>query len=126
MFQRLSRCFGFLEPRDKMKTAARTFASIVEVLREKGGVSSDELAERVGVSRAAVVHHLNRMTGSGLVVRREGVYQLRAQNLENTVIEVQRDVARVFENLRRIAREIDRSMNMPRRENPSYDGPESI
>jgi predicted transcriptional regulator len=118
----ICRCFGFLEPRDRMKTASRIFAALVEVPAEKGGVSSDELAERVGVSRAAVVHHLNRMTGSGLVVRREGVYHLRAQNLENTVIEVQRDVARVFENLRRIAREIDQSMNMPRRENPFYDG----
>jgi DNA-binding transcriptional ArsR family regulator len=117
----ICRCFGFLESRDKMKTAARIFAALVEAPREKGGISSDELAEKVGVSRAAVVHHLNKMTGSGLVIRREGLYRLREQNLENTVIEIQRDVARIFENLRRIAREIDESMNMPRRENPFQD-----
>jgi len=112
----ICRCFGFLEPRDKMKTAARIFAALVEALREEGGVSSDKLAQKVCLSRGAVVHHLNRMTSSGLVVRRRGVYQLRAQNLENTVIEVQRDIARIFENLTRIAREIDQSMNAPRRE----------
>jgi predicted transcriptional regulator len=119
----ICRCFGFLEPRDKMKTAARIFAALLGVLGEKDGVSSDDLAEKVGLSRAAVVHHLNRMTSSGLIVRRDGVYRLRAENLENTIIEVQRDVNRIFENVTRIAREIDRSMNVPRRETPFYNGP---
>ena len=120
--QWICRCFGLLEPRDRMKTAARIFAALLGVLGQKDGVSSDDLAQKVGLSRASAVHHLNRMTSSGLVVRRDGLYRLRAENLESTVIEVQRDIARIFENLRRIARDVDRSMSMPRRESPFYDG----
>jgi predicted transcriptional regulator len=112
----ICKCFGFTEPRDKNKTAAKIFAALVEAIKEKGSISSDELAEKVGVTRAAVVHHLNRMMGSGLVVRRHGSYQLRMQGVESTVVEVQRDILRVFENLRKVSREIDEAMNIPHRQ----------
>ena len=114
----ICRCFGFMEPRDKQKTAAKIFAALVEAIGKKGSISSDELAEKIGVTRAAVVHHLNRMMGSGLAIQRYGSYQLRMQGVESTIVEVQRDAMRVFENLRRVAREIDETMNIPHRQTP--------
>jgi len=114
----ICRCFGFMEPRDKQKTATKIFAALVEAVGKKGSISSDELAEKIGVTRAAVVHHLNRMMGSGLAIQRHGSYQLRMQGVESTIVEVQRDVMRVFENLRRVSREIDQAMNIPHRQSP--------
>jgi len=108
----ISTCFGFTVPRDKQKTAAKIFAALVEAIRGGDITTSDELAEKVGVTRAAVVHHLNRMMGSGLVIRRHGGYRLRMQSIEGTITEVQRDITRIFENLRRVAREIDQAMNI--------------
>ncbi len=112
----ICKCFGFMEPRDKKRTGAKILAALVKAVKEKGGISSDELAEKVGVTRAAVVHHLNRMMSSGLVVRRYGSYQLRMQGVESTIVEVQRDIMRVFENLRKVSREIDEAMNIPHRQ----------
>jgi len=109
----MCKCFGFMEPRDKRRTAAKIFAVLVENANNDNGMSSDEIAEKVGVTRAGVIHHLSKMIGSGLAIQRQEGYKLRTRSVESTIIEVQRDIARVFENLTRIAREIDRTMNIP-------------
>ena len=57
-FEWICRSFGFLESRDKQKTAYRIFRDIVEAARNNKGVSSDELAEKLSLSRGTMIHHL--------------------------------------------------------------------
>jgi len=108
----ICRCFGFLEPKDKKKTAARIFKNLLEVMKKGKGLSSDELAESIGLTRGTMVHHLNKLIQSGLIVRREGLYELRGMSLQRTVQEIKRDVNRIFENIEKIAQAIDEAFRL--------------
>jgi predicted transcriptional regulator len=105
------KCFGFLESRDKEKTASRIFKALLESVKQKG-LSSDELAEKMGLTRGTMVHHLNKMIQNGLAVHREGRYELRSMSLQRTVQEVKRDIERVFANIEHIAKSIDENLNL--------------
>lgn len=108
----ICRSFGFLEPRDKKGTAFRIFEAIVETGRTNEGLSSDELAEKLGLSRGTMIHHLNKMMKSGLVIRHESQYKLRGRSLKSTIEEVQRDVIRVFDDLKNVAETIDDTLGL--------------
>jgi predicted transcriptional regulator len=106
------KCFGFLEPRDKEKTAARIFKALLEAMKEGKGFSSDELAEKIGLTRGTIVHHLNNLIQGGLVVHREGRYELRGMSLRRTVQEIERDINRIFENIEQVAKSIDETLGL--------------
>jgi predicted transcriptional regulator len=106
------KCFGFLESRDKEKTAAKIFKALLEAMKQGKGLSSDELAESIGLTRGTMVHHLNKLIQSGLAVHREGHYELRGTSLRRTVQEIKRDVNRVFENIEHVAQSIDESLGL--------------
>lgn len=55
----------------RQKTAYKTFRAIVETTKTNEGLSSDELAEKLALSRGIMVHHLNKMIKSDLVIRHE-------------------------------------------------------
>lgn len=108
----ICKCFGFLESRDKEKTAARVFRALLEAMKMGKGLSSDELAKKIGLTRGTMVHHLNKLIQSGLAVHREGRYELRGTSLQRTVQEVKRDISRIFENIEHVARSIDETLGL--------------
>jgi biotin operon repressor len=111
----IARCFGFLETRDVNRTAARIFSALIYAASEDKGFTSDGLAERVGVTRGAVVHHINKMMRSGLVIFHGGQYKLREKSLRGTLNEVERDLRRVLEKIEVVASSIDESLSLPHR-----------
>lgn len=112
----VARSFGFLETRDTAKTAAKIFAALLYAASDDRGISSDELAEKIDVTRGAIVHHLKKMMRSGLVMFQDGTYKLRERSMRKTVEEIERDLKRVLENLVEIASNIDELLNLPYRE----------
>jgi len=108
----ICKSFGFLESRDKEKTAAKIFKALLEVAKEGNGLSSDKLSEKVGLTRGTMVHHLNKFTQSGLVIRREGHYELRGRSLQRTIREIKRDFDRIFENMEQVAESIDKNLDL--------------
>jgi len=108
----ICKSFGFLESRDKEKTAARIFRELLEATKNRKGLSSDELAERLKLSRGTMVHHLNKLMKSGLVIHHQGRYKLRAFSLQRTIEEVKRDIIRVFENISQVAKSIDENLGL--------------
>jgi len=108
----ICKSFGFLEPRDKKKTAFRIFKTLIEGARENKGFTSDELAEKLSLTRGTMIHHLNKMIRSGLVIYHEGKYKLRGRSLKSTIEEAHRDINRIFENLYKVAESIDQAYNL--------------
>jgi DNA-binding MarR family transcriptional regulator len=103
----ICRSFAFMEARDKKRTAYNIFRTIVETARASEGLSSDQLAEKLALSRGTMIHHLNKMIKSGLVIRHESQYKLRGRSLKSTIEEVRRDINRIFDDLRNVAMTID-------------------
>jgi len=108
----ICKSFGFLESRDKEKTAARIFSELLQATKTGRGLTSDELAAKLKLSRGTMVHHLNKLMRSGLVIHHQGRYKLRAFSLQRTVEEVKRDVVRVFENINQVAKSIDENLGL--------------
>lgn len=114
--QWFSESLGLFSERDKERSCFRIFMELVKAARRRQLLSSDELAERTNLSRGTVIHHINRLIESGLVTIYEGRYLLRVENLEQLVIEVQRDLNRVFEDMKQIAEELDNELGLIKRE----------
>ena len=98
---------GLFNLRDKDKSCFRLFIEIIKCTRKKNPVTSDELAERLGLTRGTVVHHLNRLMESGIVIHDKNTYILRVDSLKDLVDEVEKDIKRSLEDLRSVATDID-------------------
>ena len=75
-------------------------------------MSSDELAAKLNLSRGSVIHHINKLMESGIVVYGKKKYLLRVDNLKSLVDEIEKDIERACSDLKEIAGDIDRRLNL--------------
>jgi len=106
-FEWLCQTLGFFEPIDKDKTAASIFKVMLAASDKGHALSSSAIADSVGMSRTAVINHLNNLMRSGLVVRVGRYYMLRSRSMLRTIEEIEEDVERIFVKMKKTAREID-------------------
>ncbi len=99
---------GLFGKRDKNKTCYRMF---VELLKNKGGLTSDDLAFKFNVTRATIIHHLKKLINSGIVINSGKKYFLRIDNLSDLIDELENDLKRSLEELKKSAEKIDKSIN---------------
>lgn len=98
---------GLFGERDRDKSCYRIFLELIKALKFSGGLSSDELAANLGLTRATVVHHLNTLMDRGIVMHHANRYMLREDSLRGLVDSLEHDMAKYFANLRETADELD-------------------
>ncbi len=103
---------GLFHLRDKDKSCFRIFIELLKVAKEGIGLSSDEIAERTSLTRGTVVHHLNRLMESGLIMQQRNKYYLRDPSLESLLDHLKKDFEQTFEDLRNSARQIDKVLKL--------------
>ena len=113
--QWFSSSLGLFSERDKEKSCFRIFVELIKAARRNQPLNSDQIALRTHLSRATIIHHLNKLIETGLVIPHEGSYILRVDNLETLVEEVKRDVLRSFEDLQAMAEELDDQLGLIKR-----------
>ena len=101
---------GLFNLRDKDKSCFRIFIELLKASKINRSVTSDELADRLDLSRGTVVHHLNKLMETGLVVYEKRGYMLRVKNLSALIDELEDDMKRTCNSLRKIAGDIDTRM----------------
>ena len=109
--QWLGNSLGLFNVRDKDSSCFRVFITLVKRARRNEPITSDEVAERLKLSRGTVVHHLSKLIDSGIVIRERGGYLLREPNLQDMIKNVQRDMEGMFSQLKEIAKDIDEKLN---------------
>lgn len=105
--QWLGASLGLFNLRDKDKSCFRIFVELLKISKKGCGVSSDELAFRSGLSRGTVIHHINKLIDTGLVVTDGKKYILRENRLVPLIDELENDMKRTYNTLRDIAKDID-------------------
>ena len=110
--QWLGSSLGLFNLRDKDKSCFRVFIELIKNAKIGKPLSSDEIAYSLGLSRGTVVHHLNKLLDSGIVVEAERGYTLRVSNLRDLINEVEKDLERTLNELREMAEEIDESLGL--------------
>lgn len=111
LIQWLGGSLGLFNPRDKDKSCYRIFVVLLKQLKSHGsGLSSDDIATATKLSRGTVIHHLNRLMDAGLVSAHRGLYGLRVDSLEELVEQIQAQVNKTFEDVKKVATFLDRRL----------------
>src|SRR3989338_11469087 len=103
---------GLFGERDKNKSCFRMFIELVKAVKQEQGLTSDELAQKVGLTRATVVHHLNTLMERGIIIHRQNEYIIRGDRLSALVEDIQRDVKRQLIEVKKAAEELDRLLEL--------------
>ena len=109
----LCKSFGYFTERDKQNTAGKIFRLLVkEACETDRYLSSDEIAEKLNLTRGAIVHHLNNFISSGIVIKEHNRYRLRSVSLQKSMEEIRADIDRIMNQMIKIAKEIDDKLGL--------------
>lgn len=103
---------GLFNLRDKDKSTFRVFIELLKSAKGRHTLTSDDLAAKLSLSRGTIVHHINKLLESGLVMHEGNRYTLRVDNLKSLIDELERDIRRTCEDLKEIAKEIDNRLGL--------------
>ena len=103
---------GFMEPIDRDKTASMVFREIIKATEGGEALTSTAISGRVGMSRGAVINHLNNLMRSGLIVREGRFYSARSRSIFRTIEEIEEDVERIFAKMKKTAMELDEELGV--------------
>lgn len=110
--QWLGTSLGLFHLRDKDRSCFRIFIELLKGTKMRHPLSSDEIAVRLKLTRGTVVHHMNRLMESGLVIHERKKYVLREENLEALIDHVRNEVNSWCDELRKTAHEIDEFLGL--------------
>jgi len=105
--QIITQSLGLFTKRDKEKSCFRVF---VEILKNKNGMAAESITLNTNLSRATVIHHLNYLMKSGLIVKKKHKYFLRAKNVEELIRQISNDINETLDDLKKTARNIDNEL----------------
>jgi len=110
--QFLSESLGLFSERDKERSCFRIFIELLKAAKTKKGLSSDELAFKLNLSRGTVVYHLTRLIAAGIAVVNDNKYSLRAKNLQLTLKKMKQDFISAYEEIENAGKEIDKKLGL--------------
>ena len=110
--QWLGSSLGLFNLRDKDKSCFRAFIELLKSAKAHQTLTSDGLAERLNLSRGTIIHHINRLMESGIVIHEGNAYILRVENLKSLIDEVEKDIKRACDDLKEVAKEIDNRLGL--------------
>ena len=110
--QQLGGALGLINLRDKDKSRFRIFIAMLKALKRRELLSSDDLADQLGLTRATVIHHLDALMDAGIVEHMRGKYQLRVDTLVELVDVIQADIQKTFEELKEVAANCDKGLGL--------------
>ena len=107
----LCKSLGYFSQRDKQDTAGKIFRLLVrEACEPERCLTSDEIADKLNLTRGAIVHHLNSFISAGIVIKESKKYRLRSASLQKSMEEIRTDIERIMNQMIRIAMEIDEKL----------------
>jgi predicted transcriptional regulator len=110
--QWLGDSLGLFNLRDKDKSCFRVFLELIKAAKQGRSLTSDDVAEKLGLSRGTVIHHINKMMESGIIIHTDNRYMLRVDNLTQLILEIRKDIDRTIDDMREIAGDIDRWLEL--------------
>lgn len=110
-FDWICESLGFFGPGPR-ESAAEVFKEIVKATEEGRGLSSTEIAKKLGISRGSAINHLNNLMSSGLVSKHGRLYAARSKSMYRTIEGIEDEIDLLFEKMKKAARQIDGEMGI--------------
>ena len=106
--QWISKSLGLFSERDKEKSCYRIFLAL---LKEHKPMSSDEIADFTNLTRATVMHHMNKLMESGLVLTERERNFLR-DDIDKIIDDIETDVMTTLNEVKKITKRIKQQLNI--------------
>jgi len=103
---------GLVNKRDKDKSCYRLFIELVKAAKNKELLSSDDLAARLNLTRATVIHHLKNLNRMGIVKHIDGRYILTSDSLIELMRDIDNNYRRTMKQIYAIAKAIDDELEL--------------
>lgn len=103
---------GLFNLRDRDKSTFRVFIELLKSAKANTPITSDELASRLSLTRGTIIHHINKLMESGIVIHEGNRYILRVDTLKSLIDEMEKDLKRACEDLKEVAKEIDERLGL--------------
>jgi len=107
-----ARSLGLIGTRDKDQSCFRVFIELLKSSISNNGLSSDELASRLNLTRGTVIHHLARLEISGIVSKKENAYSLTSDSLESLIDHLSYNVVLLLKDLKSVAVNVDKKLGL--------------
>ncbi|NPA76181.1 MAG: winged helix-turn-helix transcriptional regulator [Candidatus Diapherotrites archaeon] len=88
---------------------------LTEIAKSGGKISATEIAEIIGDPRTSITYHIGKLAEMGIILREGRGYRLRAGTFLRSIEEMERDVIRMFEDMKKVAQILDEQLGLPRR-----------
>lgn len=104
---------GLSSGRDLEDLSIRIVLSLLEESSRREGIASEQLADLLGITTGRVNHHIRNLSRSGVIYRNRRLIHLRGRSMRESVRELRKDADRIFDELEKVATEIDSMMGLP-------------
>jgi len=110
--QYLGYSLGLFSERDKDKSCFRIFIVLLKALKGNRKLTSDDIADLTNLTRGTVIHHLNRLMSSGIVINEKNYYVLSVDSIQELVKDVKSNINKTCSMLEDIAKNIDDKLEL--------------
>jgi biotin operon repressor len=110
--QYLCAALGLVGNRDKNHSQFRIFVALVKARQGDRLLSSDNLALETDLTRATVIHHLQKLEAAGIVAEEHERYRLTVQNMEALVRHLRAEMEASLKELEAVSRRIDARLGL--------------
>ena len=114
-FEWICDTLGFSSGRDMEDISIRIFRNVLSRLTEEEYISSESIADELDITQSRVNHHIRNLMEAGMLFRYKKLIALRGGSLKVAIEELKRDSDRIFEDIIKMAEEIDNAMELKRR-----------
>lgn len=108
--QWLGTSLGLFNMRDKERSCFRIFIELLKTTKQNNSITSDQLAQRLQLSRGTVMHHVHKLMETGLIIYESKGYMLRVNSLSALIDELEQDAIRTCKTLHIVAEDIDEKL----------------
>jgi predicted transcriptional regulator len=103
---------GLVGNRDKNLSTFRIFISLLKARQHGKMLSSDNIAAETELSRATVIHHLNKLSGSGIIQEEHERYRMVVDNMEELVTHLKAEMDASIRELEDMSKRIDEQLGL--------------
>ena len=106
----ISQSLGLFNERDKEKSCHRIFIELIKARKEDKQLGSQELANKSHLSRATVLHHIEKLVESNIVRENENKFELVDQNLNSIIIRLRNEMNEYMEEMEKLSKKLDKEL----------------
>mgnify|MGYP001572605689 FL=1 len=106
----ISQALGLFNERDKEKSCHRIFVELIKAKKSNDSLSSQDLADKAHLSRATVLHHLDKLIESNIVAEKNHEFELVDSDISSIILRLKKEMNDFMEEMEKISKKLDEEL----------------